>query len=202
MVVTDKGAETRQRILDVAALAFAEHGYSGISLNEVIRKTGLTKGGLYFHFDSKSELALAVLDHIRDRARAHALATASHHERAVDQIEAIVREIVASKHADPSMAALGRICQELGSAEPELRSRLGHFEGWFTTTEQLFRAAQAEGSMDPSVDVVKAAKPTLESAMNCLQNHAAVTDNALVWHSMQMQGWSAKMTLWISSPKE
>ena len=37
MVVTDKGSETRQRILDVAALAFAEHGYSGISLNDVIR---------------------------------------------------------------------------------------------------------------------------------------------------------------------
>ena len=157
MVVTDKGTETRQRILDVAALAFAEHGYSGISLNDVIRKTGLTKGGFYFHFDSKSELALAVLDHIRDRARAHALATAAHHERAIDQIEAIVREIVASKHANPSMSALGRICQELGSAEPELRSKLGHFEGWFTTTEQLFRDAQAEGSMDPSVDVVKAA---------------------------------------------
>jgi AcrR family transcriptional regulator len=157
MVVTDKGTETRQRILDVAALAFAEHGYSGISLNDVIRKTGLTKGGFYFHFESKSDLALAVLDHIRDRARAHALATASQHERAIDQIEAIIREIVASKHADPSMAALGRICQELGSAEPELRSKLGHFEGWFTTTEQLFRAAQAEGSMDPSVDVVKAA---------------------------------------------
>lgn len=157
MVVTDKGTETRQRILDVAALAFAEHGYSGISLNDVIRKTGLTKGGFYFHFESKSDLALAVLDHIRDRARAHALATASQHERAIDQIEAIVREIVASKHADPSMSALGRICQELGSAEPALRSKLGHFEGWFTTTEQLFRAAQAEGSMDPSVDVVKAA---------------------------------------------
>jgi AcrR family transcriptional regulator len=157
MVVTDKGTETRQRILDVAAHAFAEHGYTGISLNDVIRKTGLTKGGFYFHFDSKSALAIAVLDYIRDTNRAQALATASHHARAVDQIEAIVRALVASKHADPSMAALGRICQELSSAEPQLRGELGHFEGWFTTTEQLFRAAQAEGSMDPSVDVVPAA---------------------------------------------
>ena len=157
MVVTDKGSETRQRILDVAAQAFAEHGYSGISLNDVIRQTGLTKGGFYFHFDSKSALAIAVLDHIRDRARSQALATASHYPRAVDQIEAIVRAIVASKHEDPSMAALGRICQEVGSAEPQLRDQLGHFEGWFTTTEQLFRAAQEEGSMDPSIDVEQAA---------------------------------------------
>jgi hypothetical protein len=59
-----------------------------------------------------------------------------------------------------------------------------------------------ESKLADLVDVVKAAKPTLESAMNCLQNHAAVTDNLLVWHSTQMQGWSAKMTLWISPQKE
>jgi AcrR family transcriptional regulator len=157
MVVTDKGSETRQRILDVAAHAFAEYGYSGISLNDVIRRTGLTKGGFYFHFDSKSALALAVLDHLRDRSRNRALATAAQHPRAVDQIEAIIREVVATKVADSSMAALGRICQELGSAEPHLRDQLGHFEGWFTTSEQLFRAAQDEGSMDPSIDVERAA---------------------------------------------
>ena len=155
--MTDQGTEPRPRRLDVAAQAFAEHGYSGISLNDVIRQTGLTKGGFYFHFDSKSALAIAVLDYIRDRTRSQALATASHHPRAVDQIEAIVRAIVASKHEVPSMAALGRICQEVGSAEPQLRDQLGHFEGWFTTTEQLLRAAQEEGSMDPSIDVEQAA---------------------------------------------
>jgi AcrR family transcriptional regulator len=157
MVVTDKGSETRQRILEVAAHAFAEHGYAGISLNDVIRRTGLTKGGFYFHFESKAELALAVLDYIRDTARTRALAVAAQHDRAVDQIEAIVRHIVADKTGDSSMAALGRICQELTGAEPALRGQVGHFEGWFTTTEDLLRAAQAEGSMDASVDVEKAA---------------------------------------------
>jgi AcrR family transcriptional regulator len=157
MVVTDKGSETRQRILEVAAHAFAEHGYAGISLNDVIRRTGLTKGGFYFHFESKAELALAVLDYLRDGARARALVVAGAHSRAVDQIEAIVRQIVADKTGDPSMAALGRICQELVGAEPSLRGQVAHFEGWFTTTEELLRAAQVEGSMDPSVDVQKAA---------------------------------------------
>lgn len=157
VATTDKGTETRRRILDVAARAFAERGYSGISLNDVIRQTGLTKGGFYFHFDSKASLALAVLDHLRDGARERALAVASRHERAVDQIDAIVRQIVVDKKADPSMAALGRICQELADAEPELRTKAAHFENWFTTSEQLLRAAQAEGSMDPTVDVEQAA---------------------------------------------
>src|SRR5262245_21623403 len=157
MVVTDKGSETRQRILEVAAHAFAERGYAGISLNDVIRRTGLTKGGFYFHFDSKAELALAVCDYIRDNARQRALGVAAQHERAVDQIDAIVRQIVVDKTSDPSMAALGRVCQELATAEPELQGKLGHFEGWFTTTEQLLRAAQEEGSMDRTVDAEKAA---------------------------------------------
>ena len=157
MVVTDKGSETRQRILEVAAHAFAEHGYAGISLNDVIRRTGLTKGGFYFHFDSKAELALAVSTTSATAPVPARWSRPAQHERAVDQIEAIVRQIVADKTGDPSMAALGRICQELAGAEPSLRGQLGHFEGWFTTSEELLRAAQAEGSMDPSVDVEKAA---------------------------------------------
>ena len=40
---------------------FAERGYLGTSLNELIKETGLAKGGFYFHFASKEALALACL---------------------------------------------------------------------------------------------------------------------------------------------
>jgi len=56
---TDRGGETRRRILDVAAEAFAERGYAGTSLSEVLKASGVTKGGFYFHFPSKEALALA-----------------------------------------------------------------------------------------------------------------------------------------------
>jgi AcrR family transcriptional regulator len=45
---TDRGGETRRRILEVAAVAFADRGYAGTSLSDVLKASGVTKGGFYF----------------------------------------------------------------------------------------------------------------------------------------------------------
>src|SRR5215218_2871026 len=58
---TDRGTETRRRILEVAAEAFADRGYAGTSLSDVLKASGVTKGGFYFHFPSKEALGLAAL---------------------------------------------------------------------------------------------------------------------------------------------
>lgn len=55
----ERAERTRARIVEVAAAAFAEHGLDGISLNDVVERSGLSKGAFYFHFSSKEELALA-----------------------------------------------------------------------------------------------------------------------------------------------
>jgi TetR/AcrR family transcriptional regulator, transcriptional repressor for nem operon len=55
---TDRGTETRRRILEVAAEAFSDRGYAGTSLSDVLKASGVTKGGFYFHFPSKSLVSL------------------------------------------------------------------------------------------------------------------------------------------------
>ena len=52
---------TRQALLVAAATRFAEVGYHGTSLSEVIAASKVTKGALYFHFISKQALADAVV---------------------------------------------------------------------------------------------------------------------------------------------
>lgn len=54
-----RAERTRAAILEAAAVAFAEGGYDGVSMNDLVRASGLTKGAFYFHFPSKDELALA-----------------------------------------------------------------------------------------------------------------------------------------------
>ncbi len=61
----DRARDTRNHILEVAAAAFAERGFAGTSLNQVLRDSGISKGALYFHFPSKEALAIAVVDHLR-----------------------------------------------------------------------------------------------------------------------------------------
>ena len=55
-----KGQITRQRIIEEAAPLFNQRGFAGCSMNDVMKASGLEKGGLYRHFSSKDELAAEV----------------------------------------------------------------------------------------------------------------------------------------------
>jgi AcrR family transcriptional regulator len=54
-------AGTRERILDVALELFAEHGYAGTSVADIVKRLGITKAALYYHFAAKSDILEALL---------------------------------------------------------------------------------------------------------------------------------------------
>ncbi len=54
--------DTRAHILEVALNLFGEKGLSKISMNDIVRASGLSKGGVYWHFPSKEALILAVYE--------------------------------------------------------------------------------------------------------------------------------------------
>jgi TetR/AcrR family transcriptional repressor of nem operon len=58
-----KGEQTRQEIIRKAAPIFNQKGYDGAALSDLMRATGLEKGGIYRHFESKQELASDAFDH-------------------------------------------------------------------------------------------------------------------------------------------
>ena len=55
-VTKEQAAQNRQRILDVAAQLFREHGFEGIGVADLMKEAGLTHGGFYGHFSSKDDL--------------------------------------------------------------------------------------------------------------------------------------------------
>lgn len=61
-----KGEATRIRILDAAQSLILEHGYGGVSVDQIINSIGLTKGAFFHHFKSKSDLARQLIDRFAD----------------------------------------------------------------------------------------------------------------------------------------
>ena len=59
----DSFADTRTRILEAGVKVFAEQGYHQASLDKVAAEAGLTKGAVYWHFSSKQDLFLAILEY-------------------------------------------------------------------------------------------------------------------------------------------
>ena len=52
-----KGERTRENILSTAERIILERGYSGTSVEEIINQAGITKGGFFYHFNGKDDLA-------------------------------------------------------------------------------------------------------------------------------------------------
>jgi TetR/AcrR family transcriptional repressor of nem operon len=64
-----KAERTRAFIIEKSAHLFNRKGYSGTSMSDILEATGLAKGGVYGHFDSKEQIALAAFGY----ASAHVL---------------------------------------------------------------------------------------------------------------------------------
>ena len=60
IVNADANKDTRERILDVALDLFTEQGYDGTSLRQIAEQLGVTKAALYYHFESKEDILLAL----------------------------------------------------------------------------------------------------------------------------------------------
>ncbi|WP_196140780.1 TetR/AcrR family transcriptional regulator [Aliikangiella sp. G2MR2-5] len=53
---------TKKRIMDVAESIILQKGFASTSIEEIIQQAHITKGGFFYHFDGKSELAYGLLN--------------------------------------------------------------------------------------------------------------------------------------------
>ena len=60
-------ANTQDRILKQAMRLFLEKGYHGTSIDEITRAAGITKGALYWHFESKEDLLKKITEEFENR---------------------------------------------------------------------------------------------------------------------------------------
>ena len=61
----ERSEQTRRVLLDVARRLFAEHGYAGTATEQVVRRAGVTRGALYYHFRDKRDLFRAVVEDLQ-----------------------------------------------------------------------------------------------------------------------------------------
>src|SRR5215212_10982485 len=85
-----KGEQTRQHIIQEAATLFNQRGYTGSSISDVMQHTGLQKGGIYRHFESKEQLALAAFDYAQQQSTTQLMAAVAAETNAVKQLLAFI----------------------------------------------------------------------------------------------------------------
>ena len=166
-----KGEDTREMILARSAQLFNRQGYFGASLSDIMRETGLEKGGIYNHFVSKEQLALEAFDYayglVAQRVR-DALADKRH---AVERLLAIIA-VFQSEVEDPLVPGGCPILNtaiESDDANEVLRERArAAMNNWFSTIRRIIQKGIERQEIRPDVDADEVATlfvATLEGAI-------------------------------------
>ncbi|HEY1133712.1 MAG TPA: TetR/AcrR family transcriptional regulator [Nocardioides sp.] len=140
---TEHGAASRARIIAAAAGVFVRLGYDKARMADVVEASGLTKGSVYFHFESKEALAVAVLSerhaHWLDRVRTR-LATAA---PGVGRLEALLRAMLDLHAEDPDAWVISRLAHNLAE-QPSTRELATELtRRWIDEVAAVVREAQA-----------------------------------------------------------
>lgn len=65
----ERRESTRARLLEAAMDSLLEHGYSGFTTTEVVKRSGCSRGALFDHFPGKDDLLAATIEHLFDQLR-------------------------------------------------------------------------------------------------------------------------------------
>lgn len=85
-----KAQETKANIIHQAAELFNQKGYAGSSISDIMRATGLKKGGIYNHFKSKDELALEAFDYATNLLSQRIWSVVKTKRNAIERLQAMV----------------------------------------------------------------------------------------------------------------
>lgn len=109
---------TRAALIETAAGEFARHGYAGAALSRISRAAGASTGALTFHFDSKGDLAAAVVEQAVTAGRTVVEEAMTGHATPLRQLTAVVLGLAEKAEGDIAVRCAVRLEREaLAEAE-------------------------------------------------------------------------------------
>jgi AcrR family transcriptional regulator len=170
MVRQARSELTRRKIITSAVDLFSEFGYAATGLGDIIDRADLTKGALYYHFDSKESLATAVIV----EGGVNVLGTfRSISESSSPALENIIHgQFVVTEFIRTDQ--LARVAVQLLRAFGGFNEAAGHiYAGWLDEVTNRVRHATAEGDVRSDLDPMAIAELILDTILGSeLLSHA------------------------------
>jgi AcrR family transcriptional regulator len=161
-VLTAKGAATRQRIVDGAALLIREQGVVNVGLDDIRAATATSKSQLFHYFpDGKADLMLAVARREADQVIAEQLPQLGD-LTTWRKWQAWRRRVIKMYDEQREGCALSALVGQLNLGDTMTRQIVGDMlDRWLQYLVDGVEALRASGEIDKSVDPVRAATAIL-----------------------------------------
>ena len=165
-----KGEQTRREIIRKAAPIFNHKGYEGAALSDLMRATGLEKGGIYRHFESKQELAGEAFDYAWGIALDTRFEGTDQIPNTIDRLKQIIRNF-RDRRAGlvPGGCPLLNTAVDSDDGNPQLRAKARRALGsWLDRLQSIADEGRRRGEIRSDVDSAKLATliaSTLEGSL-------------------------------------
>jgi TetR/AcrR family transcriptional regulator, transcriptional repressor for nem operon len=148
--------ETRKQILNVAFMEVYEHGFQAVSVNDIIKKTTVTKGAFFHHFPTKNDLGYAIVDEVLTGLTVSKwVQPLTAYRNPVQGILKNLKEKI-DESTDEQLGLgcpLNNLVQEMSTVDPVFREKLNAvLEVWIQGVEKHLKRAQAGGYLGKEVD--------------------------------------------------
>ena len=166
---------TRERLLQAAFREVYRSGFQSAGLDTILASTGVTKGALYYHFDSKEALGYAVVDEIiGPDLHIKWLRPLKSGNDPVDTLISIVQGESVRPEDVRGGCPLNNLAQEMSPLDEGFRKRLANvFQAWQEGIAAALREGQAAGRVRRDVKPAEAAGfliATLEGYVSLAKN--------------------------------
>jgi TetR/AcrR family transcriptional regulator, transcriptional repressor for nem operon len=159
-----KGEQTRQEIIRKAAPIFNRQGYEGAALSDLMRATGLEKGGIYRHFDSKEQLAAAAFDYAWEETVNARIRDLDGISNKVDRLKQLVANFVERRGIIPGGCPLLNTAVDTDDGNSVLRERARKaLRGWHAYIVSMIRSGIKAREIRAGVDASKLASLMISS---------------------------------------
>jgi AcrR family transcriptional regulator len=142
---------TRQRLLQAAFREVYRYGFQSAGIDAILAATNVTKGALYYHFESKEALGYAIIEEIVAKFPRDRWLLPLERSSDKDPIDALIGIVRAIPHRPRDVRAgcpLVNLAQEMSQLDEQFRKRLERiFNTWQEGISVALRRGQSEGTV-------------------------------------------------------
>ena len=148
--------KSRKEILNVAFFEVFTHGFQGVSVDDIVKKTSMTKGAFYHHFPTKLELGYALVDEvIKPMIIERWIAPLNNFKNPLDGILSQMEKLIGE--CPPNLLEFGcplnNLVQEMAPIDNGFRKRLkSALNLWIDKMDEHLKKAQADGFLKSEVN--------------------------------------------------
>jgi TetR/AcrR family transcriptional repressor of nem operon len=142
---------TRERLLQAAFREVYRYGFQSAGIETILAATNVTKGALYYHFESKEALGYAIIEEVVAEMTRDRWVRPLQRSKDKHPIDALIRIVKAIPHGPRDVKGgcpLVNLTQEMSQLDEQFRKRLASiFQAWQKEIAMTLRRGQSQGTV-------------------------------------------------------